>query len=461
MPLPTPINSPSRSWPRRAIAVGLVTLVSMACGTMPAAAGGGTTELVSRPAAGLADDYSNLSNISDDGTVVAFSSKATNLVKGKSKIFQIYARVKTTGNVVTVEKVSVATDGTESNSTDNVVLAISATGRFIVFQSGATNLVPGDTNGLKDVFMRDRLRGITRRVNVSSSGAQKASGINWTYQQADVSFDGKFVVFTDDAPNLAPVANDNTRNVFRRDTVEGKTSLVSAGLGNAKGNAASVEPQMSADGNIVAFTSTASNMVSGDGNGRTDVFVRNISAGTTQMVSKGLGGAQANAASSDVSIDSAGTKVMFLSFASNLVAGDSNGDHDTFVRTVGVNPQTSRVSLDSADKQLLGRVDEARMSADGKTVVFLTEAAGVIPGQAGCKCAYRRGITAGGAKTSVAALKSDGKPASDLAFPNDVWVGRRLDVNASGTMVTFSAGDGVVPGDNNTVRDVFVRNTLP
>jgi Tol biopolymer transport system component len=231
----------------------------------------------------------------------------------------------------TTERVSVGTGGTQANGF-SIGPAISADGRFVAFESGATNLVPGDTNDAFGVFVRDRQAGQTTRVSVGVGGAAVRNESN----NPAISADGRFVAFQSGASNLVPGDTNQTIDIFVRDRQAGRTTRVSVGSGGAQGNSGSFVPALSADGRFVAFGSEASNLVPGDTNGVADVFVRNRKLGTTRRVNVGPGGVQANGASflAEAAISAGGRFVAFESGASNLVPGDTNGVADVFIRVL-------------------------------------------------------------------------------------------------------------------------------
>jgi Tol biopolymer transport system component len=171
----------------------------------------------------------------------------------------------------TTERVSLGPGGVQGNEQSSGP-AISADGRFVAFQSAASNLVPGDTNGAQDIFVRDRQTGTTRRVSVGPGGvqtnAEASSGV------PAISADGRFVAFESDATNLVPGDTNGAIDVFVRDRQTGTTRRISVGPGGVQGNSDSGGPAISADGRFVAFVSNASNLVPGDSNARFDVFVR-------------------------------------------------------------------------------------------------------------------------------------------------------------------------------------------
>jgi len=167
------------------------------------------------------------------------------------------------------KRVSVDSHGAQDNG-QSLKPAISANGRFVAFDSSASNLVAGDTNGAFDVFVRDRKAGKTRRVSVDSHGAQG----NGDSGGPAISANGRFVAFTSLASNLVAGYTNGAFDLFVRDRKAGKTRRVSVDPHGAQGNGESLNPAISADGRFVAFRSSASNLVAGDTNGAADVFVR-------------------------------------------------------------------------------------------------------------------------------------------------------------------------------------------
>jgi Tol biopolymer transport system component len=211
------------------------------------------------------------------------------------------------------------------------VAAISAHGRYVAFYSGASNLVAGDTNEEYDVFVRDRVARVTERVSVGPGGVQANAGETFT---VSMSAHGRYVAFESDASNL--VAGDTNRryDVFVRNRYRGTTQRVSLGPEGAQANGHSYYPTISAHGESVAFMSTATNMIGRDTNAKADIFVHHRAPGVTQRVSVGRGGAEANSDSFVPAISGDGADVAFISRASNLVRRDTNSRRDIFVRRV-------------------------------------------------------------------------------------------------------------------------------
>jgi Tol biopolymer transport system component len=254
--------------------------------------------------------------LSGDGRFVAFESTAPDLVPGDtntaSDIF-VYDRW-----TATVERVSVPGPGRQADG-PSYHPALSADGRFVAYDSRASNLVPGDTNGRADVFVYDRQTRTTRWVSVSSSGREG----NGDSLDPALSSDGRFVAFTSSADNLVPADTNLAADVFVADLQTGTVERASLDNAGAEGDKPSVGPALSADGNLVAFTSYADNLAPGDTNGQPDVFVFDRALGLTRRVSGGGG--------TDAALSSDGGLVAFASFDAGLVAGDTNGAADVFV----------------------------------------------------------------------------------------------------------------------------------
>src|SRR5689334_1880071 len=195
-------------------------------------------------------------------------------------------------------------------------MSLSADARFVALSSVATNFTAGDVFMTSDLFVRDRHTGLTQCITLDSGG-MPASGESYDPM---MSADGRCVAFYSQATNL--LAGDTTGkvDVFVRDLVNGTLQIASLSSTGAQGDSDSATPAVSADGNIVAFASRATNLVAGDTNGGFDVFVRDLAAGTTERVSVSTGGVQGNDWSFNPSISGDGRFVAFTSFGSNLVA---------------------------------------------------------------------------------------------------------------------------------------------
>ena len=414
--------------------------------------------------------------ISAGGRYVAFESLATNLVPGDTNAtWDVFVHDRQTG---ATERVSVDSAGNQANGT-SWYPAISADGRYVAFYSFASNLVSGDTNGFGDVFIHDRQTGATERVSVDSAGNQGNGYSGNGPSGAAVSGDGRYVAFQSSASNLVPADTNGGEDVFVHDRQTGATERVSVHSDgseadyNAFWREGSRWPAMSVDGRYVAFESEASNLVGIDTNGDTtcdagcdtngyaDVFVHDRETGTTERVSVDSGGNEGNWYSFWASISADGRYVAFYSRASNLVSGDTIAcpDYSTpgpcsnvFVhdRQTGI---TERVSVDSAGNQGDSGSGWPSISADGRYVVFASYATNLVTGDSnGYVDVFVHDRLTG--TTERVSVDSAGNQANQwsLAFA----------VSADGRYVAFaSSASNLVPGDTNGAGDIFVHDRCP
>ena len=315
-------------------------------------------------------------SISADGRYVAFLSSADNLVSGDTNGHgDVFVYDRQDG---TTERVSVADDESQGDNLGRAAiprLAISADGRYVCFSFDSTNLVPGDTNGINDIFVRDRQEGTTERVSVNTAGVQANKASDFV----SISADGRYVAFDSAASNLVTGDTNNNWDVFVHDRNTHSTTRESLSSAGAQANDLSANPVISADGRYVAFESYAGNLVAGDTNWMIDVFVRDRTLQTTQRVNVSGTGAQANTESGLASISGDGRLVAFESFASNLVSGDTNGTWDLFVRDRLIG-STQRVSLSSTGTQGNDESGQPVFSADGHYVAFGSTATNLVTG---------------------------------------------------------------------------------
>src|SRR5690349_1102715 len=333
----------------------------------------GSVERVSVDSTGAeANGSSVLPSLSSDGRFVAFHSWAGNLVPGDTNgIPDVFLRDRQSG---TTELISVGFGGAVPDGS-SAKPVVNGNGRFVVYASQASNLIQGDTNFTDDVFLRDRQTGTTERVSVTHSGAQANSSSWW----ASVSDDGRFVAFDSQATNLVSGDTNANWDVFVRDRQLGTTTLLSLGPASVQGNDLSVVPRISADGRLVAFQSNATNLVPQDTNSTVDVFVRDLAAGVTTRLSVDSGGVQGNGESMTTSISADGRFVAFESLATNLVTAPSNGNRQIFVRDRQLGT-TRRVSVSSAGALANGKCEAASISGDGWVVAFHSSATNLVPG---------------------------------------------------------------------------------
>lgn len=333
-----------------------------------------TTTLVSASVSGtVGNGASQDPAISKNGRYVAFRSQASNLVSGDTNgtSWDIFVKDLQTG---TVDRVSVSTAGAQANGASQNPM-ISADGRFVTYRSSATNLVSGDTNGQPDIFVRDRQTNTTTRVSVVTAGAQATGGVS---DEPAISDDGRFVAFQSDATNLVTGDTNAKTDIFRHDRQTNTTIRISVSSSGAQSNNVSTDPALNGDGSRVVWESIATNLVSGDTNAKEDVFVRLVATNETIRVSVSSAGAQTTSASNDASLSTSGTKVAFYSTATNLVSGDTNSRGDVFIRDLGSNT-TDRVSLTASGTQINEASSGPWISGDGSATAFASIGTNVVP----------------------------------------------------------------------------------
>lgn len=379
--------------------------------------------------------------------------------------------------------VLLASPGTGSSTADapSGASAVSASGRFIAFASGASNLVDGDANGVTDVFLRDTCTGAsdcepsTRRMSLSSGGAEgnQASGLTAGDPETGpaVSGNGRYVAFVSAATNLVSGDTNGREDVFVRDTCVGAgkdcvpaTQRVSVGTDGSQAGAPSSQPAISRDGRYVAFASPAENLVPGDTNGKVDVFLRDTCAGadatcnpTTRRASLAHEGTQGLGDSMQPALGADGRYVAYASTAGNLVVGDTNDAQDVFLSDTciaapsGCVAATIRLSLEGSDKQLDGASGYPALSGDARHVAFVH-----------------------------VAYASDTSSLTDPDGQGQLWLrdtcidvgsgcnpsgtqaaayGHRVSVSDDGRYLAFSSPNSLLPGDHNGEWDVFLRDS--
>lgn len=403
---------------------------------------GGTIRVSVEMNGAQADDISRDPSISAEGRFVAFGSDAGNLVPGDTNhLGDVFVRDRLIGTTI---RVSVSSAGAQSNnySWDP---SISADGRLVAFPSTADNLVEGDNNYLGDIFVHNRQTGATTLVSVNSAGVQ-ANNYSW---DPAISADGRFVAFVSEASNLAPGDSNGAPDVFVHDRHTGATTLVSVSLTGESGNFRSLGPATSADGRLVAFMSDADNLIPDDTNGSSDVFVHDRQTGATTRVSVNSAGEQANDRFETPSISADGRFVTLWSSATNLVPGDTNEKDDIFVhdRHTGV---TTRVSVDSAGKQANYESFQSHISADGRFVVFASWADNLVPGDTNRAVDVFVHERETGVTTRVT-IDSAGAQANGDSF--------KPSISADNRFVVFeSSAANLVPNDTNSKVDIFVHD---
>jgi Tol biopolymer transport system component len=337
------------------------------------------TELVSIAADGTSPPngmaYTSVS-ITPDGRFVAFTSGASNLVPADTNVVgDVFVRDRW---LATTELISISTAGVQGNGGSSYPV-ITPDGRYVAFMSLASNLVPNDTNGVLDVFVRDRLNGTTERASISYLGNEAVRPCF----QPSISDDGRFVAFASESSHLVTNDTNTTSDVFVRDRVNATTELVSVSISGVSANGVSARPSISADGRFVAFDSTALDVDPQDNNGQwADVFVRDRLNGTTELVSFSMAGNGGNNTSNYAWISAGGRYVVFNSLATDLVPVDTNASEDVFVRDrlLGTTERVSVATNGAPGNSYSAVLDPGSISPDGRYVVFTSLASNLAPG---------------------------------------------------------------------------------
>ncbi len=398
-------------------------------------------ETISVTSTGAVGDGSSQSpDVSSDGRFVVFESVATDLVAGGTSQHQIFLRDRQTQ---TTELVSQSTGGAAGDGL-SFSPRISADGRFVVFESVATNLVAGDGNGKRDVFLRDRMLATTERVSVSSSGGDADDD---SYS-ATVSDDGRFVAFASDATNLAPGGPTGVTDVLVRDRQAGTTERISRAVtGNPDG--LSLEPCISGNGRFVAFTSGASNLLANDKNGIRDVFVFDRVTQRTELVSVASKGKQGNGESSAPRISPDGRFVVFESLATNLGGKVPQGATGVFLRDRALG-STEWINVSVAPKLPTTTANSPAVSGDGRFVVFEGQGLALAQPESGVLAIYVRDRQS----KSTARVSATAAGAGLDAFANSPSISR------DGLTAVFdSASTQLATNDANGAPDVFASTT--
>lgn len=394
---------------------------------------------------------------------------------------------------------------------------ISADGRYVAFKSFASNLVSGDTNKDADIFVRDRLTNKVTRANLATDGTAVGGLRNFT-----LSADGRYVAFVTWKPNVTPDDTDFKfeEDVFVYDRKSGKTervSMSSDGVGG-NGNSGYDYPALSADGRFVAFVSQASNLVEGDTNKWPDIFVHDRLTHKTTRVSVTSNGSQANGFSSFPAISADGRYVVFYTFASNMILGETKIAHNIFVhdRTTGKTERVDVASNGVASNNNGTPTSTPAISGDGRYVAFSSQATNLVKGDTNRsndifvhdrKTRQTSRVTMGVngrqgvcqrsscLQTSHPTISPDGRFVSfrsdfanlipgDTNNDSDIFIHDRIthkterinlksdgtqdnssvhiysSISADGRYVAFQSGGSLVPGKSNFKQHIFLRDRL-
>jgi hypothetical protein len=351
-----------------------------------------------------------------------------------------------------IERASIASDGTEGNAaSDEAVL--SGDSSFVIFSSTASSLDENDTNAKRDVFIRSLATAGTKRISISGKDEEGNgdSGVPLSGERSlCIASDGVFAAFTSSATNLVVDDLNAATDIFLYSNATDSLTLISASTEGAQADGESFGPSMSSAGSKVVFTSRATNLVSGDTNGVADIFVKTISGGALSRVSVAADGTQANGASRGAVISGDGTVVAFVSDATNLVAGDTNGVADIFIKNL-TSGAITRVSVATDGTAANGASSIAAINSDGTVIAFQSDATNLVSGDTnGVADVFVRNVTA--QTTTRVSVNSS-------SVQGDAASGTHLGLSADGRYVLFSsASTTLVSGHTGTVSDVFVHD---
>jgi len=368
--------------------------------------------------------------ISADGRYSVFQSSATNLVEGGTSGQQIFIRDLQTGET---KLVSVSNDGVEGSASSSNA-SISADGRYVVFQSSSSNLVEGGSSN-QQIFRHDVFTGKTTLVSASSDGV---AGV-FESSNATISADGRYAVFQSSSTNLVDGGTTN-QQIFVRDLQTGKTTLISASDGGIQGSSSSASAHISADGRYAVFQSASTNLVGGTSG--TQIFLKNIQTGEITLASSSSSGVQGNSQSTNAQISDDGRYMTFQSLATNLIDGGSAGTH-VFHKNL-LTGETKIVSSSATGEHGDGISAFAAISGDGRYILFLSQANNLV----------------------------ENTPVGNVLLVKDTQTGSINIVGIGGAQTGSISGDGrfifsaalndspLAPGTNGTRNTFVATNTL-
>ncbi|MCW2282821.1 VCBS repeat-containing protein [Rhodoblastus acidophilus] len=412
----------------------------------------GSITLVSTAADGTLGNNSGNSSgswiprFSPDGTKISFESNSSNLVAGDANNDQdVFVKDLKTGDIALV---STASDGSKGNGGSNGGV-FSPDGTKIAFNSSASNLVAGDTNGVTDLFIKDLTTGATTRISTASDGGQANDS---TYDPPDFSSDGTKIVFDSDASNLVAGDTNNAPDVFLKDLTTGAITRVSTGADGSQ-LPGSFGHSLSPDGSKIAFISYA---------GAIDythpfwwlstpsqIFVKDLATGELTCVSTSADGTQSNGRCSDAIFSPDGTKIAFGSDATNLVANDASGSDDFFVKDLVTGAVTivSSAADGTPANNYIG--EYCIFSPDGTKIAFDSGASNLVEGDTNNSSdVFVRDLTTG-AITRVS-TGADGAQANNTSYDPSF--------SRDGNSIAFNSyASDLVAGDTNATSDIFVK----
>jgi Tol biopolymer transport system component len=417
----------------------IALLLGIAAAGSGSAAGQTTTRLSHDSIGVQGNGASANASISRDGTLVVFQSAASNLVTGDANgLRDVFVRDLTTN---TTECLSRNTFGGTGDD-DSDFPTISADERYVAFRSGATNLGPLDFNGhARDIYVVDRTNGSKAIVSMSSAGVQ---GNDWSHSPA-LSSDGRYVAFSSLATNLVAGDTNGAADIFVRDQQQGTTIRVSVNSQGVQANGDCWSPALSYDGRYVAFSSPATNLHPLGGSSGHAVFVRDTQNGTTTCASLAHTGEPA--AGGRPTFSPEGRYIGYCSGAS-LLPGDTNNNADVFLYDIqdGV---LSRI-ISSTDGSRPNSEFMPSLSQDARFIAFDSDDPNLVAGDSNGVCDVFIHDRLTSVTMRVSLSTNDSEANGNSAQPS---------ITPDGNLLVFhSDASGLVTADTNGVRDVFLRD---
>jgi Tol biopolymer transport system component len=399
---------------------------------------------------GNGNDHSFLPSLSADGDWVAFESDATDLVAGDvNGVRDVFLRQISTGTTILVSQ---GPGGVRANA-DSFHAAVSENGDFVAFYSEASNISHNfDNNGVRDAFLFERANNRVRRISVSSSGVEgnAVTGTRGTQRGLDISNDGRLVVYNSNASTLVSGDTNSVSDIFLYNNANQTTKRVNFANG-VQSNASSQNPVISGNGLFVAYMSSANNQGSIDTNGAIDIYhASTITNFSTQRVSVSSSGAQANTSCWYPAINHEGNMIAFDSQSTSLVSGDSGAFTDVFVHDLWT-ATTVRASLTWNGQEANNYAYHATISANGNMVGFTSAASNMTLEGAIVQSVYVRDKSLGTvmrwgeSATGEAGFAGSSDPSFD----------------SSGQRMAFASLQSLVPSDTNGDIDIYVTGCAP
>ncbi len=383
-------------------------------------------------------------SISSDGRYVAFNSSATNIVNSPANFTGIVVRDMSTGT-----NSPISTSTTNTTTSGNLRPKISSDGNVVSFVSTATNLTAGDTNGQQDIFARNRAFGTTVRVSEPSAGGNATGGPS---DKQFISNDGRYITFESAATNLVASDTNNQTDVFRKDLQTGTCILISQTAAGAALAVSSTNRGLSDDGNIATFRAASALIVSG-GPTTAQIYVRNVSGATTTLGSLLANGSMptSQTVTDDGTLSKNGRYLTFVSTSDSYLALDTNNASDVIQRDLNLG-KNNRVTLRYDGSQTASVHTGPISSSDGRYVGFMSTDGLLVPGDAGTqKNAFQRDMTA-----STTSLVDRNYYSNVINQQQDL-----PDLSADGRFVVFqSTANNLVANDKNGFSDVFLYDRI-